>query len=140
MSYCDLTEVGINFNHGFGPQPVALMREKIENASCLSTCELDGDYDYTKSGTGADTGPVGCTGTEKFMRDILTTSPSKQSDADWPTFTYPLDNVEFTIYNLGEHGSECREKVQVWYHQGEPSTYIGAKTVRDLHEINAGKP
>ena len=121
MSYCHLTGTGINFNHGFGPLPVALMREKVENAQCLSPCELAEDYDQTNSGTGGDSEPVGCTGIEKFERDYMRTSPEGRH-LDWIgpfSWTYPLDSVEFTIYNLGEHGSECREKCRVWYYQGE---------------------
>jgi hypothetical protein len=39
MSYCHLIGgVGINFNHGFGPQPADRMRNRVNNASCLSTC------------------------------------------------------------------------------------------------------
>jgi hypothetical protein len=36
MSYCHLTSNGINFNHGFGPQPGALIRDKVLNATCLT--------------------------------------------------------------------------------------------------------
>ncbi len=38
MSYCHLLSgVGINFINGFGPQPAALIRSKIESATCLSS-------------------------------------------------------------------------------------------------------
>ena len=43
MSYCHLVSAGINLNHGFGPEPSALMRGKIANASCLTTCTTDND-------------------------------------------------------------------------------------------------
>jgi hypothetical protein len=36
MSYCHLTSHGINFNHGFGPQPGAKIREKVLAATCLT--------------------------------------------------------------------------------------------------------
>lgn len=40
MSYCHNTVVGMNFNNGFGPQPSNLIRNTINNASCLSpTCD-----------------------------------------------------------------------------------------------------
>lgn len=35
MSYCHLTNHGINFNHGFGPVPGARIRDKVLNGSCL---------------------------------------------------------------------------------------------------------
>lgn len=39
MSYCHLVSgVGINFNNGFGPQPAALIRNRINAASCLAQC------------------------------------------------------------------------------------------------------
>ncbi len=38
MSYCHLTNAGINFNLGFGPQPTALIISKINAASCLVNC------------------------------------------------------------------------------------------------------
>ena len=38
MSYCHLTSAGINFSNGFGPQPTALMIDRINNAACLSNC------------------------------------------------------------------------------------------------------
>ena len=42
MSYCHLQGVGINFNNGFGPQPSAVILNKIANAgSCLDPEEID---------------------------------------------------------------------------------------------------
>lgn len=39
MSYCHLiTGVGINFNIGFGPQPAAVIRNRVNAATCLSAC------------------------------------------------------------------------------------------------------
>lgn len=37
MSFCHLTEYGINLANGFGPQPAALIRNIIDAASCLTT-------------------------------------------------------------------------------------------------------
>ncbi len=44
MSYCHLTNYGINFNNGFGPQPGDKIRAKVAAANCLdsgcgSTCD-----------------------------------------------------------------------------------------------------
>jgi hypothetical protein len=37
MSYCHLvSDVGVNFNNGFGPQPSALILNAMQNSSCLS--------------------------------------------------------------------------------------------------------
>jgi hypothetical protein len=39
MSYCHLLpEIGINFAHGFGPQPGNVIRSRFNSASCLGTC------------------------------------------------------------------------------------------------------
>ena len=38
MSYCHLNAVGINFNLGLGPQPLAVITSSINNASCLVNC------------------------------------------------------------------------------------------------------
>jgi hypothetical protein len=35
MSYCHLTNIGINFNNGFGTLPGNLIRDRVTNASCL---------------------------------------------------------------------------------------------------------
>ncbi|MCO6461689.1 MAG: fibronectin type III domain-containing protein [Saprospiraceae bacterium] len=43
MSYCHLTDYGINFNNGFGPLPGDLIRSKVNDASCLGYCDDDGD-------------------------------------------------------------------------------------------------
>jgi len=38
MSYCHLVDgVGIGFNNGFGPQPAARIRNRVNNAGCLGT-------------------------------------------------------------------------------------------------------
>ncbi len=42
MSYCHLTSYGINFNNGFGTQPGNLIRNRVSNASCLTTCAPTG--------------------------------------------------------------------------------------------------
>lgn len=38
MSYCHLTNYGINFNNGFGQQPGDLIRSKVNGATCLGEC------------------------------------------------------------------------------------------------------
>ena len=42
MSYCHLNSTGINFNHGFGPLPGNLIRDRVYNAACLSECDMGG--------------------------------------------------------------------------------------------------
>lgn len=38
MSYCHLQSVGVNLSLGFGPQPGALVRSKVNGAACLTPC------------------------------------------------------------------------------------------------------
>lgn len=38
MSYCHLTNYGINFTKGFGTQPGNKIRQKVQQANCLSGC------------------------------------------------------------------------------------------------------
>lgn len=38
MSYCHITQYGINFALGFGPQPGNLIRNRIATAPCMSGC------------------------------------------------------------------------------------------------------
>lgn len=48
MSYCHLTNVGIDFNKGFGPQPGNVIRNRYNNASCITTtCESTVGKDKT---------------------------------------------------------------------------------------------
>ncbi|MFC5045750.1 M12 family metallo-peptidase [Aquimarina hainanensis] len=42
MSYCHLTGAGINFNKGFGSQPANVMRNFINRASCVQSCDGGG--------------------------------------------------------------------------------------------------
>ncbi len=46
MSYCHLLSgVGINFNNGFGIQPGDLIRQRIANANCLTSCTNSSQLD-----------------------------------------------------------------------------------------------
>lgn len=48
MSYCHLTNAGINFNLGFGAQPARAIRSQVQGGSCLNGCG-DGDGDGSKA-------------------------------------------------------------------------------------------
>ncbi len=65
MSYCHIQSVGINFNLGFGPQPLAVLLNTVNNASCLSPCGGGGGptcTDGVQNGqeTGVDCGGPDC--------------------------------------------------------------------------------
>jgi len=38
MSYCHWQSVGVNFLNGFGPQPAAVIINRVNNGACLSSC------------------------------------------------------------------------------------------------------
>ncbi len=42
MSYCHVTNEGVNFTKGFGPQPGNVIRNTISSSSCLTTCSTTG--------------------------------------------------------------------------------------------------
>ncbi len=56
MSYCHLTNAGINFANGFGSQPGNVIRNKVIAASCLQACSGGGG-----SGGGSGGGTPPCT-------------------------------------------------------------------------------
>jgi len=63
MSYCHLVGgVGIDFNLGFGQQPGDLIRNRVNNASCLSACGPANCNDGYQNGeeTGIDCGGPDC--------------------------------------------------------------------------------
>lgn len=45
MSYCHLSQVGINLSRGLGAQPGNLIRNRVSNANCLSACSTGGGGD-----------------------------------------------------------------------------------------------
>ena len=51
MSYCHLTNVGINFNRGFGSQPATVIRNRVEGGGCLANCDGGGGGGTLTRGT-----------------------------------------------------------------------------------------
>ena len=97
MSYCDLRPVGINFNEGFGPQPGDLIRNTIDNATCLDQCicftqmdvdwtsEMIGQYPYVVSFTDLSDFPGGGIQAEEWN---WTFGDGLSSTEQHPTHTY----------------------------------------------------
>jgi len=50
MSYCHLTSAGINFTLGFGPQPSALIRNRVTAAPCIVACGGGGGSELIVNG------------------------------------------------------------------------------------------
>lgn len=80
MSYCHLTNVGINFNRGFGSQPATTIRNRVEGGSCLGNCEGGG-------GGGALTRGVALTGQSAATNASLAYTLAVPAGATNLTFT-----------------------------------------------------
>ncbi|MCQ4167306.1 proprotein convertase P-domain-containing protein [Tahibacter harae] len=80
MSYCHLTNVGINFNRGFGSQPATTIRNRVEGGSCLGNCEGGG-------GGGALTRGVALTGQSAATNTSLAYTLAVPAGATNLTFT-----------------------------------------------------
>ncbi len=59
MSYCHLTSAGVNFTKGFGPQPKAVIQNRVYNGNCLSSCSTGGGGGGGNGGTGGGGGDNG---------------------------------------------------------------------------------
>ena len=72
MSYCHLTNCGIDFNNGFGVQPGALLRNRYNNAACALTCAAPTCDDGVQNGTeeGIDCGGNNCAACPCFENQI----------------------------------------------------------------------
>lgn len=72
MSYCHLSQIGIDLSNGFGAQPGALIRNRVGAANCLTACNNGG------GGNGGGNPPpppppAGCQQEEVFFRLQLDT-------------------------------------------------------------------
>ena len=75
MSYCHLTNCGINFNSGFGDQPGDLIRNRFNNANCTLTCAAPTCDDGVQNGDeeGIDCGGSNCEPCPCFENQIAFT-------------------------------------------------------------------
>lgn len=63
MSYCHITSAGIDFTKGFGPQPGSVIRSKVLQGTCMTTCgSPNGGGSGGDTGSGGDSGSGGDTG------------------------------------------------------------------------------
>ncbi|MEZ4983829.1 MAG: zinc-dependent metalloprotease [Saprospiraceae bacterium] len=90
MSYCHLTQSGINLNAGFGTQPGNLIRNRVAAASCLSACATTGG-----GGSGGNPPPTtpACTQEQLFLR--------LQLDTYSPETTWAITNAQGAIVAQG---------------------------------------
>jgi hypothetical protein len=83
MSYCHLTNAGINFANGFGSQPGSVIRNKVIAASCLQAC----------AGGGGGGGTPTCTQNQLTLTLRLDNYPSET--------TWNIKNTAGTILYSG---------------------------------------
>ena len=88
MSYCHLSQAGINLSRGFGAQPGNLIRNRVAGANCLSVCPNDGG-----NNGGGDPPTTGCEQEELFLR--------LQLDTYSPETTWSITSSQGTIVAQG---------------------------------------
>lgn len=90
MSYCHLSQVGINLSRGFGTQPGNLIRNRVAAATCLSACPAGGG-----GGTGGGGNPpvTSCNQEQLFLR--------LQLDTYSPETTWTLTNPQGAVVAQG---------------------------------------
>jgi len=91
MSYCHLSQAGINLSEGFGSQPGNLIRSRVAAATCLSACP-------TPPGGGGNPPPppppvTGCSQEKVYLR--------LQLDTYSPETTWALTNAQGGIVAQG---------------------------------------
>lgn len=89
MSYCHISQAGINFSLGFGPQPGTVIRNRINAATCLQGCTTTGGGG---GGTGGGSQPT-CSTNKVFLRLVL--------DNYGPETTWELRNAQDQIIEQG---------------------------------------
>ncbi|UOE42049.1 M12 family metallo-peptidase [Chryseobacterium suipulveris] len=84
MSYCHLvSSVGVNFLNGFGPQPGALIRSRINSSACLGTDCVN---------------PCAVTATGLTVNSVTTNSATATiSDATGTSWRYVLSKTDGTV-------------------------------------------
>lgn len=93
MSYCHLTQVGINFNQGFGIQPGNLIRNKIAAATCTTACSSGNGGGNGGGGNDDDPNPPSCAQEQVILR--------LQLDTYSPETSWDIRNAQGTIVAEG---------------------------------------
>jgi hypothetical protein len=95
MSYCHLRPVRINLNLGFGPQPGNLMRNRVYNGPCLTTCGPAIEFD---AGISAILQPIGfpC---EASVNPVVVLENYGATTLTSVTIEYQLNSQAVSTYN-----------------------------------------
>jgi len=107
MSYCHLTNCGIDFNNGFGAQPGALIRNRYNNAACALTCAAPTCDDGVQNGTeeGIDCGGNNCSSCPCFDNQLsfTLTLDAYPLETSW-TLKNAAGNTLYTGGNYNQAG------------------------------------
>ena len=133
MSYCHLSpNNGIDFNLGFGPEPGDLIRSRVYNSSCLTSCSItpptcyDGQLTLTIT---LDNYPEETSWDIKNdVGSVVASGGTYASQPDGSTLVIPIDlspdgDYTFTIYDTYGDGICCG------YGNGSYSLTSGAEVV-----------
>ena len=112
MSYCHITQYGINFTKGFGVQPGSVIRNNIDNASCLVACESHTCGDGIQNGqeTGIDCGGPDCPSCLSCDDNTLIVS-LKLDDYSTETSWKILDEEGSVMYEYGPYAKELSGQI-----------------------------
>lgn len=125
MSYCHLTGNGINFNHGFGPQPGNVIRTETAAATCLSascpvaTCDAPIALTITNiTGSGASIGWSATNGATGYVLRYRSVGSTQWTSINNPSNPYQItglpsnDEIEVTVQSLcGSTASDYRNGI-----------------------------
>ncbi len=98
MSYCHLSNVGINLNLGFGPGPGNLIRSEVIAGNCLTPC-IECNQDITISGNYATPSTESATWIQSVAATTISNSGTIALDADENEYILmaPANNNAFFI-------------------------------------------
>jgi Metallo-peptidase family M12/Secretion system C-terminal sorting domain/Reprolysin family propeptide len=97
MSYCHLTNGGINFNQGFGTQPKNLIVNNIESKACLTSCGGSGCIDALEPNNTFETAASISVNTNLAAEIVDAT------DIDFYSFTLSsISDLNISLSNLPE--------------------------------------
>ncbi|MGB0167182.1 MAG: M12 family metallo-peptidase, partial [Luteibaculum sp.] len=93
MSYCHLTNFGINFNQGFGPLPGDLIRDRVYNASCLSSCDIGCPIPQNLRSTGIQSNGFSFSWNKVAVASTYTIRYKEFGANEWIQVTTPSTNA-----------------------------------------------
>ncbi len=130
MSYCHLVQgAGIDFNLGFGPQPGDLIRDRVYNAGCLSSCGAGTRIDAAISAVGSPVGQI-CVSVELIPSITLTNAGTELITS--VAVNYRVDNgTVHTFHWTGSLAAGSSQEVMLPVLVVTPGTHTFTATTSD---------